>query len=41
VNDDEFGPALVGLTVLGIVIAVLALAYFVWTLYQLIVLGAT
>ena len=38
--DDDLWPGL-GLIVLGVVIAVFALGYFVWVFYQLVVLGAT
>jgi hypothetical protein len=36
-----FWPGLAGLIVLGVVVAILALGYFVWVFYQLVVLGAT
>jgi hypothetical protein len=39
--DDDLWPGLAGLIVLGVVIAVFALGYFVWVFYQLVVLGAT
>jgi hypothetical protein len=40
--DDDLGPAWAGLVALGILIIVLVLIYyFAWTLYQLVVLGAT
>jgi hypothetical protein len=39
--DDDLWPRLAGLIVLGIVVAVLALGYFVWVFCQLVVLGAT
>ena len=39
--DDDLWPGLAGLIVLGVVIAVFVLGYFVWVLYQLVVLGAT
>ena len=39
--DDDLGPAWAGVVALGILIVVLVLIYFAWTLYQLVVLGAT
>jgi hypothetical protein len=39
--DDDLRRGLAGLIVLGVVIAVFALGYFVWVFYQLVVLGAT
>jgi hypothetical protein len=38
---DDLWPGLVGLIVLGVVVAVLVLGYFVWAFYQLVILGAT
>jgi hypothetical protein len=38
---DDLWPGLAGLIVLGVVIAVFALGYFVWVFCQLVVLGAT
>ena len=39
--EDVLWPGLAGLIVLGAVVAVLVLGYFVWAFYQLVVLGAT
>jgi hypothetical protein len=39
--DDDLWPGLAGLIVLGAVVAVLVLGYFVWAFYQLVVFGAT
>ncbi len=33
--DDDLWPGLAGLIVLGVVVAILALGYFVWVFYQL------
>lgn len=38
---DDLWPGLAGLIVLGVVVAVFALGYFVWVFYQLVILGAT
>jgi hypothetical protein len=38
---DDLWTGLAGLIVLGIVVTVLVLGYFVWAFYQLVVLGAT
>ena len=39
--DDDLGPALPGFVALGILIVVVALIYFAWAFYQLVVLGTT
>jgi hypothetical protein len=39
--DEDLWPGFAGLIVLGVVVAVLVLGYFVWVFYQLVVVGAT
>jgi hypothetical protein len=38
---DDLWTGLAGLILLGVVVAVLVLGYFIWVFYQLVILEAT